>query len=81
MLLNDQSDFSFVHGAVTTASGNHISPLEIVIRNKISMDLGVGETTSHNDEIVTIRELIENWHVYENRLALKAILEQAINRD
>ena len=34
--------------------------------------------TEHEANIDRLRELIDNWHIYENRIEMKFILEQSI---
>ena len=81
ILINNHPESSAIYDAAVTASRNSVSLVEIVLCRRVSIDL---ETEcafdEHGDDITRIRELIDNWSIYENRLALKNILEQAIPR-
>ena len=69
ILISNRPEYSFAHSANLLAANNGITLPEILLGRRVSLDLVNADSyNDHNREVSRIRELINDWHIYENRV-------------
>ena len=79
-LLSTQTDieFSFLHKCQRIITNNNLTFVETLYSNKHQLTLPTDPLPS--DTVETYSYYIKNWHIDENRVAFKALLEERVAR-